>query len=137
MVEANPHVECFLPGSYPGGVAARNVRWVDGPLEIRPDILSTGELSGVEQSLVLRTGDGVVVLTGCSHPGVGRIIEAASAVGDVRGIIGGLHGFRDLALLDSMPLICPCHCTVYRGEMRPRYGRRYLEGGVGVVVDLE
>jgi len=36
-----------------------------------------------------------VVVVGCSHPGVGEIIYAASEFGKVYGVIGGLHGFHD------------------------------------------
>ncbi len=34
------------------------------------NIFSTGELKGIEQALAVRTAKGIVVIAGCSHPGV-------------------------------------------------------------------
>lgn len=136
VLEANPDVDCYLTPSFAMGVAAARVRRVCGPVQIAPGVISTGELDGIEQSLVLNTRQGMLVLTGCSHPGVARTMRAAAEHGHIWGIAGGLHGFRDLELLDSLSLVCACHCTVYREEMRLRFGSRFLAGGVGEVVEL-
>src|SRR5690606_9918931 len=45
-----------------------------------------------ELSLVLDTPDGQVVLVGCSHPGIERILESAHAgARSVAMLVGGLH----------------------------------------------
>ena len=106
------------------------------PFEICPGVFTTGELSGVEQSVVVATDKGLVGVVGCAHPGLGSILKAASAFGEVRGGIGGLHGFRDFDRLVSLSLICPCHCTVYRAEIKRLFGDRCREGAVGVVIEL-
>jgi len=42
--------------------------------------------------LAINTADGVVLVVGCSHPGIERIVEAAVAVNPkIRLIVGGFH----------------------------------------------
>ena len=136
VIEASKDVEVFLPESFMTGITARRVTRVGGPLEISPGVYSTGELSGIEQSLVLATGKGLVVLVGCAHSGMDNILRAASGFGEVWGVIGGFHGFQDFHLLDSLSLICPCHCTVYRQEIVRLCGERCRNCGVGTVIEL-
>jgi 7,8-dihydropterin-6-yl-methyl-4-(beta-D-ribofuranosyl)aminobenzene 5'-phosphate synthase len=80
---------------------------------IREGVWSTGELGkGVkEQSLVLGASRGLVVIVGCSHPGVQNIFAVASKFGKISGVVGGMHGFKDYALLEGLDLILPAHCT--------------------------
>ena len=56
---------------------------VHGPVEIRPGIHTTGEVGRgiVEQALLVETGDGLVVVTGCAHPGVVKMVRRAQSVG--------------------------------------------------------
>jgi len=111
---------------------------VTGPLRIAEDIFSTGELgSGVrEQSLVLRTGHGVAVLTGCAHPGLTEIIEAASEMGTVHVVLGGFHGFERIEELSGMDLIGPCHCTANREKILQRFPDTALDMMAGSVIEL-
>ena len=97
---------------------------------------STGELRGIEQALAVKTSKGIVVVTGCSHPGVGEILDAASCYGKVYGIIGGLHGFRDFGRLNGLSLICPCHCTQYKSELRSLFPSQYISCGAGLELEL-
>ncbi|MBW1982750.1 MAG: MBL fold metallo-hydrolase [Deltaproteobacteria bacterium] len=122
-----PH-SCSLPA------AALQVTRVKGPCEIQKNIFSTGELAGIEQSLVIRRGKGSVVLTGCSHPGLEAILEAAAAFDEPRVLLGGFHGFSRLELLDNLDLVCPCHCSQYKAEIRRLYPEKCITCGVGKVI---
>lgn len=68
---------------------------VDEPVEICEHVYSTGELEGPpeEQSLILDTDAGLVIVTGCSHPGVHNIVRRAKEVLDkeVYLVFGGFH----------------------------------------------
>jgi 7,8-dihydropterin-6-yl-methyl-4-(beta-D-ribofuranosyl)aminobenzene 5'-phosphate synthase len=97
-------------------------------------ILSTGELRNVEQSLMVETGAGLAVIVGCSHPGVGAILERASRFGTPSALIGGLHGFSDLELLRGLDLVCPTHCTQHGSAIEARFPGSYVKGGVGRVI---
>jgi 7,8-dihydropterin-6-yl-methyl-4-(beta-D-ribofuranosyl)aminobenzene 5'-phosphate synthase len=108
---------------------------VDEPVKIAPYIISTGRLSGSpidEQSLLLETKNGLVVLTGCSHPGVGSILKAAKEQGNVIGLIGGFHGFADFDLLESLDFIYPCHCTAFKKEIKNKFSETAFDCGVGL-----
>jgi len=130
---------------------------VDTLTEIAPGIalVSTvsrtpGTLELHELSLVLRTPKGLIVLVGCSHPGIETILDAAQAYGGhVHEILGGLHlvatsdaeiqriaaALHDARQLD---LVAPGHCT---GEpafdvLARVFGDRYVYAGLGTVVDV-
>ncbi|MEN8148905.1 MAG: MBL fold metallo-hydrolase [Planctomycetota bacterium] len=137
ILDANPDVRVFAPPSFRGVRRAREVVYLAGPRELWPGVWSTGELGGIEQSLVVRTGGGAAVVVGCAHPGLGAILEVASrVVRRPRAVVGGFHGFADLDLLEGTELICPTHCTRKREEILARFPDRAVPGGVGQVLDL-
>lgn len=103
-----------------------------------------------EITLALSTSQGLVLVVGCSHPGIERILEAAAAIDDrVYCIVGGLH----LVLADEpevrrvahalrdnwhVQTIAPGHCT---GEpafltLSEAFGDRYLYAGLGESVPV-
>ena len=130
---------------------------VDSSLVIAPGIRIVALVSDVpgtrelrELSLVLETPTGSILIVGCSHPGIERILAAATAGGaPVRIVFGGLHL---VAAPDSIvgPLVqrlhqqwritqvAPGHCT---GEpafaaLQREYGADYLYAGVGERLEL-
>jgi len=109
---------------------------VKRPVQIRENVFSTGELEGIEQSLALKTDEGLFVLTGCAHPGMESILAAAAEFGELYGIAGGFHGFRDFKVFNGLSLICPCHCTEYKQEIRDLFKDKTLECGAGLVIRL-
>jgi len=121
---------------------AAEVVEVSEPADIVPGVHTTGELragTGIkEQSLVLDTkeGEGVVVLTGCAHPGLENILEAAKRFGVLYGVIGGFHGFDNLKSLEVLKMIIPCHCTVHKEEIRRQYSEKAVWCGAGVVIEI-
>ncbi|MFC1927585.1 MBL fold metallo-hydrolase [Chloroflexota bacterium] len=136
MLSINEVAELYLPSSFKRAFPGRKVTEVKGPVQIRENIFSTGELEGVEQSLALKTAKGVFVLTGCAHSGMERILAAAAKFGDLYGIAGGFHGFHDFKLFKGLSLICPCHCTKYNQEMRDLFRGKALECGAGLSIEL-
>jgi len=68
IMEANPDAELYLPQSFSGEVSAKLVTKVKEPFEIRHNIFTTGEIGGIEQSLVINSDKGLLVIVGCSHP---------------------------------------------------------------------
>lgn len=137
ILEANREAEIYVPASSRARISGRKVVTVTGSIRISGRIFSTGELKGVEQSLVLKTGKGIVIVAGCSHPGVGKIMDAASQFGKIYGIVGGLHGFHNFSRLKSLSLICPCHCTQYKSEIRRLFPEQCVACGAGLELELE
>ena len=140
----HPEVEVYLPRSFSSELKKRiakqvaKVIEVSGPGDITPGVHTTGELGlkTKEQSLVLETEGGVVVLTGCAHPGLKNIVDAATYFGDVYGVIGGFHGFDKLELLRGIKKIIPCHCTARKKEIMAMYPEKVEWCGAGAVIAL-
>ncbi|MBU0496106.1 MAG: MBL fold metallo-hydrolase [Chloroflexi bacterium] len=120
---------------------------VKAPVEIVPGIWTTGSVTGntIEQALVVQTTEGWVVVTGCAHPGVVRMVEHAKEAtgGEIALVMGGFHlgnasqsqvariitQLRDL----GVKKVAPSHCTgdQQREWFRAAFGEDYYPGGVG------
>ena len=108
------------------------------PTEISPGIHSTGALGRLikEQSLVVNTKKGNLVITGCAHPGLDKIIDKANQLGKIYGVLGGFHGFSKLEKLRSIKLIAPCHCTQHIQQIRQRYPVEFKEIRAGSFLEI-
>ena len=134
FLDKNKEVKVYIPESCSEPRDAKEVIRVKQPLEICPGVFSTGELMGIEQSLCVETEKGLVVIAGCSHPGVENILNSASQFGSPYALIGGLHGFSQFDAIKDLGLICPCHCTQYKSEIRSLYPKKYVDGGAGKII---
>lgn len=139
----HPGVAVYLPRSFSRELKEEVAREADvfevsEPRDIIPGVHTTGELGGGirEQSLVLDAEEGVVVLTGCAHPGLENILEAATVFGELYGVIGGFHGFDKLESLQGLELIIPCHCTVRKKEILEMYPEKTVRCGAGVEIEI-
>lgn len=152
----NGEVEVYLPRSFSkefkDGVAGScsGIVEVDDPVEIVPGVFSTGDIDGPvrEQSLAVVTSGGTVVITGCAHPGVDRIVSRASEVTGRRilMVMGGFHlrgASRDrLAAIASVfdengvRYCAASHCTGDESieYFSGLYGERFIGLGAGTVV---
>ena len=134
-----------------------NFQLVDKNTEIAPNISlitliseKPGTLELRELSLVINTRDGLVVIVGCAHPGIDKIVQAATAINPhVHLVTGGLHlvvaSDQDVdkavaALHDTYKVeyVAPGHCT---GEpafnaLKKAYGDHYLYAGLGTSLPL-
>ncbi len=111
---------------------------IDGPKAISRNVFTTGPLTEgpiPEQSLYLESADGWYVLTGCSHPGVGNIL-AFGKDRQIKGLIGGFHGFKELDLINGLSLVCPAHCTKKKDRILRRYPGLAVKAGVGRVIEI-
>lgn len=135
-----------------------NFSWVAQPTEVAPGfrlILLKGswgvDLDVMELSLAIDTPDGIVLVVGCSHPTIEKIVEEAKAATSkpVHLVVGGLHLLpaNDAeihrvasALHDTWHVdwIAPAHCT---GEpafaiLRETFGEHYLYAGLGTTLAI-
>lgn len=159
FLTANPKVDIYLPRSFPKGLqdelarVSRKVVSVDGPVEICPGIWSTGEMGEwiKEQSMVITTRRGLVVITGCAHPGIVEIVEKAK---DVTGqpvhlVTGGFHlmGYGDREMKKvigrfrelGVQKVGPSHCT---GDeqidcFREAWGKDFINLGLGGKITVQ
>jgi len=97
------------------------------------DVYTTGELGKdiKEQSIILKTEKGLIVITGCAHPGIRGILNVASTYGKIFGLIGGFHEFKEFHLISDISFIMPCHCTRYKKDLAKLFPQKYIENGIG------
>ena len=136
FLKENSSVTVYTPSTLQGIDHARKVVCVDEPVELQEHFYSTGLLKGIEQCLVVETEKGLVVIVGCSHPGVDVILDAAAQLGTPYAVIGGLHGFEEFELIKGLQLICPTHCTQHIPEIQSLYPDKYIPGGAGTVLEI-
>jgi len=136
FLNENSDVTIYLPKSLRGVRKAKEIIFIDEARQLTDGLYTTGELDGIEQSLVVQTSIGLVLIVGCSHPDMGKILNSASKFGNIYGIIGGLHGFKNFELFKDLHLICPTHCTQYKTEIKALYPMQYVEGGVGKIITV-
>jgi 7,8-dihydropterin-6-yl-methyl-4-(beta-D-ribofuranosyl)aminobenzene 5'-phosphate synthase len=104
-----------------------------------------------EQSLIIDTQNGIVLVTGCAHPGIIEIIEKAKTIAreNIYMVIGGWHlfstsereikGIIDAFLRMGIQKVAPCHCT---GDLaialfRKAYGENFIQAGAGRIIQVE
>ena len=153
FLKKNNQVTVYLPKSFPqsfkNGVNSyvTSMEEVDAPREIIPGVYTTGELGiGIkEQSLIVKNSRGLVVITGCAHPGIVTIIrEAKKIAGDkVYLVLGGFHlggtpTTQINAIIQNFKMlgvekVAPCHCTGVEAKdlLHKSFGRNYIDVGVG------
>jgi 7,8-dihydropterin-6-yl-methyl-4-(beta-D-ribofuranosyl)aminobenzene 5'-phosphate synthase len=103
-----------------------------------------------EQALILETMNGLVVVTGCAHPGIVNVVRKAKALlkQDVYLALGGFHlmGMSRKQIgeiihqLKSMGVkqVAPSHCTGDKAIslFKEAWGNNFLEGGAGAIIKL-
>jgi len=150
-VRPTVYVPAAFPASFKVDVRARtDLAEVTGPIEISPDVYTTGQVGSgiVEQALVVETSTGLVIVTGCAHPGIVEMVRKGKevAAGEVALVLGGFHlggasrgqiediisAFRRL----GVQRVAPCHCTGDRARRMfvDAYGTDCTLAGVGWVV---
>lgn len=130
-----------------------NFELIDKTTEIAPGIHlialvsdKPGTLELRELSLAINTPNGMVIMVGCSHPGIDKIVAAAAALNPrIHFVAGGFHlvvsNDKEIeaivaTLRDTFKVafVAPGHCT---GEptftaLKKAFGERYLYAGLGV-----
>jgi len=159
FLSQNSEVDVYIPQSFPADfrksveAAGARYREAGAAIAICENAYSTGELgNGIkEQSLVIKTAKGLVVITGCAHPGIVEIAKTAKRLfnEDISLVLGGFHlfhksddemrnivdEFRNLGVRK----VGPCHCTGSRAQelLELEYGDDFIKLGVGARIDLE
>ena len=159
FLKVNPKVTVYMPRSLPQSVkdkvnkAGAQLVEVRKSIKICKDVYSTGELGGwiKEQSLVIKTSKGLVVITGCAHPGVVNIIKKAKEMlkTDVHLVVGGFHlcwmnvwqikGIVKGVKEQGVKKAAPCHCSgdLARKQFEKVYGEDFILSGAGKRIKIK
>ena len=156
----NPDVTIYYPQSFPIQLIEeiKKSGAISVPVslfqELQTNIFSLGEFEGVipEQSLAIRTPKGIVVITGCAHPGIINILEKAkSSFPDelIYLTMGGFHLHRQSEYEISSTInkifkmeilsVAPSHCSgnTARKMFKEVYEENYIEIGAGKIIKIE
>jgi 7,8-dihydropterin-6-yl-methyl-4-(beta-D-ribofuranosyl)aminobenzene 5'-phosphate synthase len=156
FLEENPDVIVYLLESFPqrfkDAVQAQGAKIVEveQPTKICENVWSSGELGKwmKEQSLIIRTDSGLIVIVGCSHPGIVNIVNAASDLieVDILLVMGGFHlegaGAGKIEKVISalkklqVRYVGLCHGSgeKARSMFEEHFGPNYIDLGAGKVV---
>lgn len=121
---------------------------VHGWTEIGSGIYLTGTVGSgiVEQALVVETAKGLVVVTGCAHPGIAQIVQHAREHGEIYLVMGGFHlsghsaaaiqqiiaTFKDLGVKKAAPSHCSGALAIQM--FHDAYGEDFIPSGAGAVI---
>ena len=158
FIEKNEQVTVYLPMSFPqefkDHLMSAGIRIVEvhGATKICDGVYTTGELGAAikEQSLIVHTTNGMIVITGCAHPGIVAILKRAKDLikDDILLAMGGFHfggaGQGDLEKIVlsfrtlGVQFVGPCHCSgdLARQMFEEEYGDSYMHLGVGRVIEF-
>ena len=159
FLEENHEVTVYLPECLPESIketvreAGAELVEVHEPVQICERVYSTGELGDLirEQSLVIETSRGLVVITGCAHPGVVNVVREAKDLlgGDVHLVLGGFHlcwmnllqvrSIVEGVKNEGVEQVAPCHCSgdLARSTFEKVYGEDFILVGVGRRLEIE
>jgi len=136
ILERNQDVTVYICPHFKSEIKAK-IKWygariaeVGGVFNLRDNICLSGELTGKrrdsnipEQYLAIKTAKGIVIITGCAHPGITEITHHAKVAfnSNIRLLVGGFH-LKDHTTEEAHNIILklkalgvgqviPFHCT--------------------------
>jgi 7,8-dihydropterin-6-yl-methyl-4-(beta-D-ribofuranosyl)aminobenzene 5'-phosphate synthase len=158
LLSRNPKIEVWLPhffgSDFKEGVLEKRARIVE--VKESREICKGAHVSGVmegwikEQSLVLVTEKGLVLMTGCAHPRIVHIVARVRDIfeKDIFMALGGFHlagfekkeiraiirSFRD----SGIETVGPAHCSgdEARALFLEEYEQDFVEMGVGKKISI-
>lgn len=159
LLNLNSSVEVWLPNFFSSSFKNKiknkgsTVREVTNFQEICEGAYTSGIIEGwiKEQSLILNTGKGLILITGCAHPRIVKIIDRVKELlkKNIHLVFGGFHmgayneneineiigQFQD----SRVKKVGPCHCTgdEARRLFAEEYKDDFIEIGVGKVIRVQ
>ena len=154
FLERNNNVVVFIPISFPQSIKntiiQKGAKFVEisASRKISDFVYTTGELYGPpkEQSLIIDSKKGLVVITGCAHPGIVDIVKRAEELmkrDKVYLVLGGFHHPPLSCVKEFKKLrvekVAPSHCTgdLAREAFRKEYKEDFIEYGVGKIIEIK
>ena len=152
LLNLNSSLDVYVPKSFSKHLKEEiekraNIYEIRRSTEIYPEIYTTGEIEGSvitgktkvlikEQSLIISNIKGPIVITGCAHSGIDKILSSANKLGKVYALLGGFHDFEEYNLLKDISLIMPTHCTKNKRKIFSLFPKNCFEGGVGYQLSI-
>lgn len=158
LLKMNPDVKVVVPETFGKNFfkipekTGTVTELISKPVQVCRGLYTTGVLgrSIPEQSLVLNTDQGLVVMTGCSHPGIINILEKVKKDfgREIFMVFGGFHLMNSTEkeineIIEQMHQmgVQKCGATHCTGEQqinwfRHDFGENFVEMGTGNVITI-
>lgn len=158
VLERNSNVKVYFPISFPPEFGRRvenlkaRAQTVDKPVEICRNVYLTGEMGDEikEQSLVIDSPKGLIIVTGCSHQGIVKILRRAKEILDrpIYLVFGGFHlGNKSDAEMQEIIAtfkelkVEKCGATHCTGDgpiamFKKAFGENYVTMGTGRIIEV-
>ena len=159
ILEEKKDIPVYIPASFPDSFVSRvseaggNAVPVDKPLEICKDVYLSGEMGTqiIEQAVVLDTRNGLVIITGCAHPGIASMVKNIRNQHnkDVNFVFGGFHLMQHSAAQVNQIIeqfreagVKKCGATHCTGDkaieiFKNDFGDNFVGMGVGRVIKID
>ncbi len=159
FLEQNNRVTVYMPASFPSQMKQEakskgaKVVEVHEAKELFEGVFTTGELNGgiKEQSLVVRTSKGLLVITGCAHPGRVNMVKRAKEItkDKVYLLMGGFHltgtspsqinHIAESLLQLGVAKVALCHCSgeEARKLFKGYFSENYIDSGAGKQIAIQ
>jgi 7,8-dihydropterin-6-yl-methyl-4-(beta-D-ribofuranosyl)aminobenzene 5'-phosphate synthase len=144
-----------FPLDFKTGLRAKGAEVVecDAVCEVCPGARTTGEMGTErpEHGLILDSGNGPVLVTGCAHPGIIAMLQRARQIAEqpVQAALGGFHlkdtdtaGIEEVVTMfreEGVARVGPAHCTgdPAIAAFEKAYGDAFVEVGAGTRIAFE
>ena len=158
FLKKNPHATVYMPESFLSSFKQTvkshgpSVKAVGDPLQILERVYSIGEMGNQikEQALILRTSNGLVIITGCAHPGIADVVRKAKDLfnDDLCLVMGGFHlggmtGAQVSEIIRTLKQagvdkVAPSHCTGEKAIalFKNAWDDNFLAGGAGAIIEV-
>ncbi len=150
----NSDIPAFVPISFSEDFGIRTgiktIKRIEKPTEICRNAFLTGEMGTriKEQSLIINTKKGLVIVTGCSHQGIVEILKEAKRIlnKDIYLVLGGFHLLEhsDAAMAEIIKEfqklgVQKCGATHCTGDkqiqmFKEAYGKDFINMGTGRIL---
>jgi 7,8-dihydropterin-6-yl-methyl-4-(beta-D-ribofuranosyl)aminobenzene 5'-phosphate synthase len=159
LLEKNNNVSVCIPSSFPDDFKNKvnnstgRLIIVEEPYKICENVWTTGELGASikEQSLVIRTPKGLIIVNGCSHPGIDNIVNFVKNhfEENIYLVLGGFHliSYSEIEVKEiikklktlKVKKIAPSHCTGGKAIelFEEAWGENFIELGCGARIKVK
>lgn len=158
LLKKNNSLSIYVPISFPkrfkdeASHHGASIEEVSASREIVSGVYTTGQLGHAikEQSLIIKTSKGLVIITGCAHPGIVDIVGASKDICNDRVylVLGGFHlGGTSASQIkfvienlekSGVEKVAPCHCSGDDARLlfQRSFDKNYIEAGVGTKISI-
>ena len=159
LIELHPDIDLVVPSSLSKHLIRDLRSMTKSVLTVGEDACSLGSnlyTTGLmgdevkEQSLIIDTDAGLIVITGCAHSGIVNIVKKAKSLlgREVFLLLGGFHlMYNDKDEIDAVigelkkegvEYVSPTHCSgdLAIERFRDAFGERFIAGGAGSTIEL-